>query len=256
VIRHTRNQGLAKAFVTGIDASLKLSADIIVNTDGDHQYPGSAIPALVEPIVEGRADIVIGDRQTAKIAHFSLAKRLLQALGSWVVRVVSGTRVPDTVSGFRALSREAALQLNIVSPFSYTIEMLIQAGYRRLAIESVPIEINPTKRKSRLARSTPQFISRSASTIIRISTMYHPLRTFFLLGSVLLIAGAAPIVRFLFFFLQGQGAGHVQSLILGGVFVIMGFVSLMIGLVSDLINFNRRLLETTLEKVRRLELDR
>jgi glycosyltransferase involved in cell wall biosynthesis len=255
VISHTRNQGLAKTFVTGVDACLALGADIIVNTDGDHQYPGSNIPALVRPIVEGSADIVIGDRQTRTLAHFSPMKRALQALGSWVVRVMSGTRVPDAVSGFRALSREAALQLNIVSPFSYTIEMLIQAGYKRLAVTSVPISVNATPRASRLASSTAHFISRSASTIIRITAMYRPLRTFFLLGTVFLIVGSAPILRFLYFVVQGQGQGHIQSLILGGVLVLMGFVAWMIGLVADLINFNRRLIEITLEKVRRMELD-
>lgn len=254
VISHRRNQGLARAFRTGIDACLSLGADVIVNTDGDHQYPGSEIPRLTQPILEGRADIVVGDRQTQSIEHFSPAKRKLQAIGSWVVRVLSGTEVPDSVSGFRAVSRDAALHLNILSPFSYTIEMLIQAGNKQLSVVSVPIRTNPTSRDSRLARSTAQFVSRSVSTMVRVYSMFRPLKTFFWLGIVVALGGMIPIVRFLYLFSIGEGAGHVQSLILGGVLVLTGFITLMIGLVADLISFNRQLIELTLEKVRRLEL--
>jgi glycosyltransferase involved in cell wall biosynthesis len=254
VIRHTRNQGLARAFRTGIDACLERGADVIVNTDGDNQYKGSDIPLLVEPIVSGKADIVVGDRQTKSVSHFSPVKKRLQTLGSWAVRGLSNTSVPDTVSGFRALSRNAALHLNIVSPFSYTIEMLIQAGSKRLAIASVPITANATRRQSRLARTTPEFIARSLSTMVRIFAMYRPMVTFFYIGATLTVLGLLPILRFLYFFASGRGAGHVQSLVIGGVLVVVGFVTLLIGLLADLINFNRQLLETTLEKVRRIEL--
>jgi glycosyltransferase involved in cell wall biosynthesis len=254
VVRHTRNQGLARSFRTGLDACLALGADVIVNTDGDNQYAGADIPRLVQPIVERHADIVVGDRQTASVVGFSPLKKRLQSLGSWMVRRLSGTEVPDAVSGFRAISRDAALHLNIVSPFSYTIEMLIQAGSKRVAITSVPVRTNAATRDSRLASSTPHFISRSVSTMVRIYSMYRPLVTFFYIGSTLMLIGALPVVRFLFFYFRDEGSGHVQSLVLGGVLLVVGFMALVIGLVADLINFNRQLLETTLEKVRRIEL--
>mgnify|MGYP006279296341 CR=1 FL=1 len=255
IIRHTRNQGLARSFRTGLDTCLSLGADLIVNTDGDNQYSGSDIPLLVEPILAGKADIVIGDRQTNQVEHFPLAKRKLQALGSSVARRFSQIHIPDAVSGFRAMSREAALQINIVSAFSYTIEMLIQAGSKQLAVTSVPIRTNPVARPSRLFRSTPEFISRSATTMLRIYSMYRPLSTFFFIGLALGVVGLIPIVRFLYFYAIGQGGGHVQSLVLGGVLVTIGFIAFLVGLVADLINFNRRLLEITLEKVRRIELE-
>jgi len=253
VVRHARNQGLGRAFRTGLDTCLRLGADIIVNTDADNQYAGSAIPDLIRPILEGSAEIVVGDRRTDEIAHFSASKKRLQKLGSFVVRELSGTTVPDTVSGFRALSRSAALKLNIVSSFSYTIEMLIQAGKERMAVTSVPVTVNPQTRESRLFRSVPQFLLQSLAALVRTYTMYKPLRVFTFLGSALVLAGLLPVARFLFFFLQGQGGGHVQSLVLGGVLLVFGFVSLLIGVVADLISFNRALLETVLEKVRRLE---
>lgn len=255
IVRHRTNQGLARAFRTGLDACLSLGADVIVNTDGDHQYAGADIPRLTQPILDGTADIVVGDRQTHTIEHFSPLKRKLQSLGSSLVRTLSGTGVPDAVSGFRAISRDAALHLNIVSPFSYTVEMLIQAGSKQLAITSVPVGTNPPTRTSRLARSTPRFLSRSTTTMVRTYSMYKPLTTFFYIGAVLLVVGTMPIVRFLYFYFIGEGAGHVQSLVLGGVLVVVGFMALMIGLVADLIGFNRQLIEMTLEKVRRLELD-
>lgn len=253
VVRHRRNQGLARAFRTGLDTCLALGADVIVNTDGDHQYRGKDIPALTQPILEGRADIVVGDRQTAGIEHFSLLKRRLEGLGSSVVRWLSRTQVPDAVSGFRAISRNAALNLNIVSPFSYTIEMLIQAGNKRFAIETVPVETNCVTRRSRLAASMPRFIVRSVATMVRMYSMYRPLAAFSAIGSVIGVIGIAPILRFLYFWAIGQGDGHIQSLVLGGVLILVGFVTLMIGLVADLINFNRQLLEMALERVRRLE---
>ncbi len=255
VVKHKTNRGLAQTFRTGIESCLKLGADIIVNTDGDNQYAGSCIPKLIQPILDGEADMVIGDRQIRDNPSFSWTKKRLQALGSFVVRRLSRTDIPDTVSGFRAISRDAALNLNIVSPFSYTIEMLIQAGTHQMALASVPIETNSVGRQSRLFRSIPHFILHSLVTMVRVYTMYHPLRTFVFLGTVLAGLGAIPLVRFLYFYWVGDGGGHVQSLILGGVLLLMGFVAWMFGLVVDLTNFNRQLLETTLRKVRKLELD-
>ena len=255
IIRNKRNLGLARTFRYGLDACLHAGADIIVNTDGDNQYAGWDIPKLVAPILAGEAEIVIGDRQTADVMHFSASKKLLQSLGSRIVRGLSGIDVPDAVSGFRAISREAAFRINIVSSFSYTTEMVIQAGKKHMTVASVPVETNPKKtRESRLFTSIPRFIERSATTMLRMYAMYQPLRVFFLIGGLLGLLGAIPIVRFLYFYAIGSGAGHLQSLILGGVLVVLGFIALMIGLVADLISFNRHLIETTLEKVRRIEL--
>ncbi len=255
IIRNKHNRGLARTFRAGMDACLKLGADIIVNTDGDNQYAGWDIPKLVKPIVEGKADIVVGDRQTHNVAHFSIGKKILQKLGSTVVRRLSGTSIPDAVSGFRAISRDAALQLNIISPFSYTIEMLIQAGKKHMAITSVPIETNPKTRESRLFKSIPKFIERSLTTMVRMYAMYQPLRVFFLIGLILSVIGATPVLRFLYFYFTGAGDGHIQSLVIGGVFLLMGFMAFLIGLIADLINFNRQLIEMTLERVRKLELE-
>lgn len=255
IIRNTNNRGLARSFRKGLDACLRLGADIIVNTDGDNQYAGWDIPKLVRPIIEGKAEIVIGDRQTHKIKHFSKFKKLLQKLGSRVVRQLSGTDIPDVVSGFRAISRDAALKLNIISPYSYTIEMVIQAGKKSMAITHVPISINPKTRESRLFKSIPSFVGQQLSSMIRMYAMYEPLRVFFYIGLTISIIGALPIVRFLYFYFTTGGAGHLQSLVLGGVLLIIGFVTFMIGLVADLISFNRQLLEMTLERVRKLELD-
>jgi glycosyltransferase involved in cell wall biosynthesis len=254
IVRHKVNQGLAQAFYSGVEAALGLGADIIVNTDGDNQYSGRCIARLIGPILDGTADVVVGDRQTSRVADFSTGKKALQALGSFVVRRLSGTTVPDTVSGFRAMSREAALHINIVSPFSYTIEMLIQAGHKKMAVASIPIETNAATRRSRLSRSVPQFIAHSLATMMRIYTMYHPLRMFSYIGLALAVAGMVPIVRFLYFYFSGDGGGHVQSLVLGGVLLMMGFVTFVFALIADLINFNRRLIEMTLQKVRALEL--
>ena len=253
IIHHTRNQGLASAFRTGLDACLRLGADIIVNTDADNQYDGRDIPQLIAPILAGAADIVVGDRQTDRLEHFSFTKKKLQNFGSSVVRSFSGTTVPDAVSGFRALSREAALQINILSSFSYTIEMLIQAGNKGLKVASVPVRVTGKTRQSRLYRSVRHFVQRSAATLLRSYAMYRPLRVFSWIGVVLCAVGAAPIVRFLWFYVQGAGGGHIQSLVLGGVLVVMGFMAFLVGLVADLIAFNRQLLETILGKVRRME---
>jgi len=254
IVINKNNRGLARTFRTGINECLHLGADIIVNTDGDNQYAGWDIPKLIQPILDGKADVVVGDRNTSKVEHFSKVKKLLQKVGSFVVKKLSGVSVPDAVSGFRAYSREAALQLNIVSPFSYTIEALIQTGKKHMAVSSVPVETNEKTRESRLFSSIPKFIERQLTTIIRMYAMYQPLRVFFFIGLTLSIIGAIPIFRFLFFYFNGDGSGHIQSLILGGTFTILGFISFLIALLADLMNFNRQLIEQTLEKVRRIEL--
>jgi len=254
VISNSKTQGLARTFRKGIDACLHLGADIIVNTDGDNQYRGQDIPRLIAPLIAKKADIVVGDRQTNTVPHFSWRKKLFQRFGSWVVRYLSGLDIPDAVSGFRAISRDAAIRLNIISPFSYTIEMLIQAGKKHMAVASVPIGTNPKTRESRLFKAAPEFIERSLSTMIRMYAMYQPLRVFFLIGSVITLIGIFPIIRFLYFYFTEGGFGHLQSLVLGGVLVIIGFITLVIGLVADLISFNRQLIEMTLERVRSLEL--
>jgi glycosyltransferase involved in cell wall biosynthesis len=256
IVRNKINMGLARTFRRGIEACLHFGANIIVNTDGDNQYAGNDIPKLVQPILEGHADMVIGDRQTAKIEHFSRSKKLLQWLGSGVVRKLAGVWVPDAVSGFRAFSRDAAIQLNIVSSFSYTIETVIQAGKKDIAVASVPVRTNPKTRDSRLFTSIPKFIERQVSTIVRMYAMYQPMKVFFYIGTFLTVLGLIPIIRFLYFYFTSGGAGHLQSLVLGGVFLMMGFIAYLIGLVADLIGFNRQLLEMTLEKVRRMELER
>jgi len=255
IVRNKRNIGLARTFRKGMDACLVRGADIIVNTDGDNQYSGADIPKLIEPILAGRADIVIGDRETHKIGHFSPVKKFLQWLGSGVVRKLAGIWVPDTVSGFRAFSREAAIRINVVSSFSYTIETVIQAGKRQLTVDSVPIQTNPKTRESRLFKSIPHFVQNSLGTMVRMYAMYQPLRVFFYLGAAMTVIGLLPILRFLFFYFTSGGAGHIQSLLLGSVLIILGFITFLVGLVADLISFNRQLLEMTLERVRRLELD-
>ena len=249
------NQGLARAFSAGLDACLSLGADIIVNTDADNQYYGGDIPVLIAPILEGRADLVIGDRQTQTIEHFSPLKKALQWLGSSVVRKLSGTKVQDTVSGFRAYSKEAAIKLNVLSNFSHTIETIIQASRRNLTIASVPIQTNPVLRESRLFKSIPHFIRNSLITMVRVYAMYKPLRVFFFTGLFFFILGAIPIIRFLYFYFQGGGQGHVQSLLLGSMFVLIAVFAWLIGLVADLMSFNRQLQELTLERVKRLELE-
>ncbi|MFQ5708765.1 MAG: glycosyltransferase family 2 protein [bacterium] len=254
IVRHTNNKGLAEAFMTGLDACLKLGADIIVNTDGDNQYCGGNIADLVQPILQGDADIVIGDRQTNGIAHFSFAKKRLQSVGSWVVRHVSDTRVPDAPSGFRAFSREAALRMNVISKFSYTLETIIQAGKKNLAVTSVPVKTNKKLRESRLFTSIPRYLKRSLSTIFRIYTMYEPLKTFSYIGGAVFGGGVLISLRFLYFYLTGNGGGHIQSLILAAVLMMIGFQVAMIGLVADLIGSLRRLVEDTLFRVKKLEL--
>jgi len=255
IISNTINQGLARTFRRGLDECLRLGADIIVNTDGDNQYAGRDIPKLIQPILDNKAELVIGDRQTALISHFSPLKKFLLWLGSSVVRKLSGVRVPDAVSGFRAISRGAAIRLNIISTFSYTIEMLIQAGKKQMAVAHVPVDTNPQTRESRLFRSIPRFIEHQVASMVRMYSMYQPLKVFFYIGTGLLACGVLPILRFLFFYFKGAGAGHIQSLVLGGAFLSMGFIAYLVGLMADLISHNRQLLEMTLERVKRAELD-
>ena len=255
VVRHTRNRGLAYAFKTGLEASLKFGADIIVNTDADNQYQAKDIIRLVKPILDGRADLVVGDRMVGTLKSFSPLKRKLQRLGSWVIHKASGVSTPDATSGFRALSRDAALQTTVLSEYSYTLETLIQAGSRRLAVEFVPIGVNPQTRPSRLMRSIPHYIRKSGVTIVRAYTMYQPMRVFTTLGALLIFLGTIPGVRFLFFYFTGQRVGHIQSLILAAILIIVGFQVLLIGLLADLIGFNRKMLEEVLQRTRKLELE-
>ena len=254
VVRFRRRKGLAAAFVAGIDAALKLGADFIVNTDADNQYVGADIAKLIDPLVRGEADIVIGDRNIQALSEMSAQKKRLQRLGSWVVRQVSGTQVPDTTSGFRAYTREAALRMTIVSEFSYTLESIIQAGKRRMAIAHVPIRTNPRVRPSRLFDNIFSYIKASTATIVRIYAMYEPLKVFSYIGATIFLAGAALVVRFLYYYFTGTGMGHVQSLILSAVLMIVGFQVLLIGLVSDVISGNRKLLEDLVYRVRSIEI--
>jgi len=253
VVRNKRNIGLARSFRVGLDRCIALGADIIVNTDADNQYCGADIALLVQPIVEGRVDVVVGDRQTSSIGHFSVRKKLLQRFGSWVVRSFSDVDVPDAVSGFRAISREAALRLNIVSPFSYTIEMLIQVGKKGMAFTSVPIRTNPKTRDSRLFKSVLRFVERSATTLVRMYSMYQPLRVFTALGFFVALIGLIPMIRFLYFYLFENGTGKIQSLVIGSALLTIGVLTFFLGLVADLLNHNRALIEMVLEKTRRLE---
>ena len=254
IVRHTNNKGLAEAFMTGMDACLKLGADVIVNTDGDNQYRAKYIADLIKPILRGEADMVVGDRQTNGVSHFSFIKKRLQRVGSWVVRHVSDTNVPDAPSGFRAFSREAALRMNVISKFSYTLETIIQAGKKNLAVTSVPVETNKKIRESRLFTGIPNYLRRSIATIFRIYTMYEPLKMFSFIGGIVFSIGFLVAIRFLYFYFAGHGSGHIQSLILSGVLMMIGFQVIMIGLVADLIGGLRRLTEDALYRIKKVEL--
>ena len=254
VIRNRVNKGLARTFQVGIDHALRQGADIIVNTDGDNQYAGASIPDIVAPLLQGQADIVVGDRRPGENTAFSPLKRFLQRFGSSVVRRLAGVDVSDAVSGFRAYSREAALTINVMTTFSYTTETLIHAGQHGLQIISVPVETNIVERPSRLFSSMGAFLRKQVVTILRSYTMYRPLSAFLTIGLVMMAIGAIPILRFLVFYMMGDGAGHVQSLILGGVFVLAGYVTLIIALLSDALATNRRLTELALTRLRELEL--
>jgi glycosyltransferase involved in cell wall biosynthesis len=259
VVRLRRNKGLAAAFAAGIDASLERGADFIVNTDADNQYAGHEIPKLLQPLLNGAADIVIGDRNIAALQHMSWRKRKLQRLGSWVVRQVSGTTVPDTTSGFRAYTREAAMRMTIVSDFSYTLETIIQAGKKRMAIAHVPVTTNPRTRKSRLFDSVFSYIKRSAATIVRIYALHEPLKIFSYLGGAIVAIGVLLCVPFVLNYIRDPrlAAGrNLQSLILGAVFMIVGFQVVLNGLLADVNAANRKLLEDLVYRMRALELQK
>ena len=253
IVRHRRNRGLAAAFRSGIEKALAEGADIIVNTDADNQYEGADIPALVAPIIEGNADVVIGDRGVGDNAHFGPVKRLLQRLGSTTVRKLSGVDITDAVSGFRAMTREAATRIHVTTEFSYTTEMLIQTGRKRMAVMSVPVRTNGPIRPSRLFNSIPQFIINTGATILRAYAMHNALRVFVLIGAVLAVVGSVPIARFLVFYLEGQGDGHLQSLVLGVGLLVLGFLAMMLGILADLVSANRKMLEQIATRIAKLE---
>jgi glycosyltransferase involved in cell wall biosynthesis len=243
VVRLPFNQGLAKAFMAGLEASLKAGADVIVNTDADNQYDARSIPNLVAPILDGRAQMVVGARPVTEIAEFSFVKKALQRIGSAVVRLASGTSLPDAPSGFRAIHRDAALQLCVFNPYTYTLETIIQAGRKNIPVTSVPVGVNPVLRPSRLVKSIPSYVMRSIVTIIRIFVLYKPLRFFLAVGTMFLLPGVLLGVRFLVNYIAGEGAGHVQSLILAAILIVTAVIVYAAGVVSDLISANRLLLE-------------
>ena len=252
IVRHPRNRGLARAFQTGLDACLRLGADIIVNTDADNQYPGRYIPDLVAPILAHEADIVISDRQVAKIEHFSPLKRALQKLGSWTVRTVSGTDVPDAASGFRAYSQEAALRLNILTRFSYTLETIIQAGKQGLAISSIPIEVNETERPSRLQKNMWHFIKAQGGTIMRLYAFYEPLRTFTYIALPFVLIGLGSWLRYFYFYFQNVG-GKLQSLTIGTGLLLMGILIFLFGVQADIASKHRQLTQEMLYRLKKME---
>lgn len=255
VVSFKRNRGLARGFMAGLEECLKLGADIIVNTDADNQYRGEDIALLVRPILEGKADIVIGERPIGDTAHFSPLKKRLQKLGSAVVRLASATEVPDAPSGFRAYSREAALRMNVVNEYTYTLETIIQAGRNRIAVASVPIRTNPELRKSRLFGSMFGYVKKSSMTIVRAFLMYRPMQFFGTIGAVLLLGGIAIGARFLWFLFATPtgGTGHVQSLILAAILIMLGFHTILIALQADLIAANRKILEDIQRRVRDMD---
>lgn len=252
-VKHARNQGLGRSFHDGVQRALELGADIVVNTDGDNQYPQNRIGDLVQPIIHEEADIVIADRQTSKIAHFSAGKKLLQKLGSAVVNKAAGTTLPDAASGFRAYSKESLIRLNTITRFSYCTETIIQAGNKGLRIESIPVETNPKLRESRLFKSTGEHVRKSAVTIIRAYVMYKPYMVFGVLGSVLFLLGLIPFARFVILSIQeGSTAGHIQSLLVGSLLMITAFLCLVLNVIADLIRINRILTEDNLEQTKRI----
>lgn len=257
IVRHHRNLGLAAAFQTGLDTCLRLGADVIVNTDGDHQYCGAGIGDLVALLLESQADIVVGDRQPHQLAHFSPLKRLLQMWGSRVVRLASGTTVPDATSGFRAFSREAALRLIVLTRYTYTLETLIQAGKKGLVVAHTPIAVNQPNRQSRLVRSNWDYVKRSAATIVRLYALYEPLRTFSFIATPFLLAGVALLARFLYFYFSAQaGIGrYMQSVTIGGTLLTVGFLIFLFGVMADINSTQRALLEEILYRQRKRELE-
>lgn len=253
IVQHTRNMGLARSFRDGVDYALRHGADIVVNTDGDNQYPQQSIPELVAPLLRGEADIAIGDRQTATIAHFSPFKKVMQRVGSHVVNVAAGTELPDAASGFRAYSRASLIRLNVITQFSYCMETIIQAGNKRLRIASVPIETNPKTRESRLFKNIGHHMMKSASAILRSYIMFRPLVVFLTLGIFFGILALVPFVRYGIFFLQGDTGGHVQSLVFGTSMLVGSLLSFALLVIADLQRTNRVLLEDTLERIKILQ---
>jgi glycosyltransferase involved in cell wall biosynthesis len=255
IIKHKRNKGLAKTFYDGLQESIRLGADIIVNTDGDNQYPQERIPDLIKPILDGTHEIVVGNRQTHTIEHFSPLKKILQRLGSWLVNTAASTKIPDAVSGFRAYSRDAAMRTNIITTFSYCTETIIHAGINNIAITHIPVKTNPKTRESRLFKNMRQHIYHSTLTIFRSYVMHKPVRIFFGATLLFLLIGVLPFLRYLWLVLShGEPvSGHVQSLLIGGVLIILGFLTFALGILADLIAINRKLLEESLYKLRKIE---
>ena len=253
VVNFKRNKGLAYGFLAGIDACLRNGADIIVNTDADNQYVAADIEKLVRPILEGKTDIVIGERPIDETDHFSPLKKKLQHFGSYVVRVASKSDIPDAPSGFRAYSRDAAMRLNVINEYTYTLETIVQAGRSKIAMTSVPIRTNPELRKSRLFHSMFGYVKKSMVTILRAFMMYKPLKFFSIIGALVFLLGAVIGVRFLVFFFSGSGNGHVQSLILASTLMLLGFQTIIVGLQADLIAANRKILEDIQYRVKRLD---
>ncbi|HCS49457.1 MAG TPA: glycosyl transferase [Candidatus Aminicenantes bacterium] len=249
------HQGLARAFSEGIDKSLELGADIIVSTDADNQYAGQDIPRLVQPILEGKADLAVGARQIEAIPHFSRFKKRLLRWGSAVIRTLSRTKVEDVVSGFRAFSKEAALRLSILSEYSYTIENLIQLGHQKLKIISIPVRTNPKSRESRLIKNIPHFVGQQAATILRVYATYQALKVFMTLGLIIILPGLLGFLRFLYFYWTGQGQGHIQSLVFSAAMFLGGLLIFIFGLIADLIGNNRKLIEKALYRIKRMELE-
>lgn len=255
VLSFKTHRGLAAAFAAGITEGLRLGADVIVNTDADNQYRADDIPALIRPILEGRADVVVGDRGNERNRDFSFAKRLLQKHGSAFVSVLLGIRVPDTTSGFRAFTREAALRMNILTDYSYTLESLIQLGHMKLKILSVPIRTNRSLRRSKLMKNSLAYLASQAGTIIRVYPIYRPLRTFFILGGVFALPGMLLLARYISHFLSGRGGEHGHGLILSAVFLVTAVLIGAVGLVADLVGRQRMLMENALIMIKKLELE-
>jgi glycosyltransferase involved in cell wall biosynthesis len=253
IISLARNQGLARVFMAGLDACLKLGADVIVNTDADNQYNAKDIPLLTKPILDKKADLVVGARPISEMKHFPLIKKQLQKMGSWVVRRASKTDIPDATSGFRAMSREAAMRLNVFNDYTYTLESIIQAGQKNMAVVSVPVRVNEDLRPSRLVKSIPNYLRKSIVTIIRIFVVYKPFRFFAAIGALLFSAGLIIGLRFLYYYFRDGGAGHVQSLILASILLGIGFQTMLVAFLADLLAVNRRLMEDVQYRLRKKE---
>ncbi len=254
ILSFKKNQGLARSFMAGLNQCLKHGADIIVNTDGDNQYCADDMPKLIQPILEGKADMVVGARPISRIKHFSFTKKLMQKIGSWLVRKVSHTEVLDAPSGFRAITRNAALKLNVFNNFTYTHETIIQAGLKNMVIQNVPVRVNVVERPSRLFKSIPLYILRSFIAILRMMVVYRPFRFFFTIGAIFLFAGLIFGSRYLYFLILGEGAGHIQSVILSGVLIGISFQMILVAFIADLLGVNRKLLEEIQYRLRKQDI--